>query len=239
MKKYLILFLLLKFVLIKSQPVLVYNSNYANVCNMVYDSLNNKIYYQFPHGCGSWFTPCALNFTMSSFTNLLNKHDFTNNTLSSVQQSKSQIQCPAYPVGSYTHAVARQSKHHQNFIYTNFGYHFNKINQDLSIPGIVWSYSPALNPAHKEISTFEIKGDSVFLFQRDSIPPLNYYTVMVKHKLTGNTIAYNSLKQTIPTSSLGAIEGTITKSVLLGNRILLVGNFTASVSGVFISRNIA
>jgi hypothetical protein len=176
---------------------------------------------------------------MSSQHNLINKHNYTDNTLMQVLGSKYQVACPAYPVNNYNSGFSRQSIYHQNSIYTNFGYYFNRIDSSFLNPAPIWTYSPAANPSFKEISTFEIKGDSLFLFEKDSTSGFNYYTLMVRNKLTGTMIPYTSLSQAAPNSSLGAIEGHINASALNGNTIVLGGVFTASASGILVARNLA
>ncbi|MBA3706092.1 MAG: SprB repeat-containing protein [Bacteroidetes bacterium] len=123
-----------------------------------------------------------------------------------------------------------------NHIFTNYGYYFNKI--DTTNLSTVWSYSPAANPSSKEVSTFEIKNDSVFFFEKDSTAVKNCYTVFVKNKLTGANIPYTSITALGLLSSLGCIEGYINNSVLINNTIVLSGVFTASISGVQVARNL-
>jgi len=221
-----------------SQPLLVNNDMYAFVKSTAYDSINNKIYFNVINGCPTWGIPCALNYSLFSQHSLINMHNYTDNDLQSVQGSKYQVAGPIYPVSEFTDGVAIQSRHQDNSIYSNFGYYFNRINEDLNLPGTIWSYTPATNPSYKQISTFEIKGDSVFLFERDSSSTINYYTVYVKNKLSGGTIPFSSLLASAPNNSLGAIEGKITSSVRVNDKIVLAGMFTASVSGNFIGRNL-
>ena len=221
-----------------SQPLLVNNDMYAFVKSTAYDSINNKIYFNVINGCPTWGIPCALNYSLFSQHSLINMHNYTDNDLQSVQGSKYQVAGPIYPVSEFTDGVAIQSRHQDNSIYSNFGYYFNRINEDLNLPGTIWSYTPATNPSYKQISTFEIKGDSVFLFERDSSSTINYYSVLVKNKISGGNIPFNSLLASSPSNSLGAIEGKITSSVRVNDKIVLAGMFTASVSGNYIGRNL-
>ena len=221
-----------------SQPLLVNNDMYAFVKSTAYDSINNKIYFNVINGCPTWGIPCALNYSLFSQHSLINMHNYTDNDLQSVQGSKYQVAGPIYPVSEFTDGVAIQSRHQDNSIYSNFGYYFNRINEDLNLPGTIWSYTPATNPSYKQISTFEIKGDSVFLFERDSSSTINYYSVFVKNKISGGNIPFNSLLASSTSNSLGAIEGKITSSVRVNDKIVLAGMFTASVSGNYIGRNL-
>jgi hypothetical protein len=222
-----------------AQPILVNSSPYTNVTSIAYDSITNKVFFNFLNGCPSWNIPCAVTYSMSSQHNLINKHSYTDNTLAQVLASRYQVICPSYPVNNYNSGFSRQSIYHQNSIYTNFGYYFNRIDSNFLNPVPIWTYSPAANPSFKEISTFEIKGDSLFLLEKDSTSGFNYYTLMVKNKLVGTVIPYNSISQAAPNSSLGAIEGYINASAISGNTIVLGGVFTASVSGTLVARNLA
>jgi hypothetical protein len=218
-----------------AQPILVNTSPYADVRATSFDSINKKIYFNLIQGCQFWNIPCALNY-ISAKNNLTNKHSFFDNTVSTVQNSNFQIGPPMFGVNNVSSTEPRQSLLHENSIYTNYGYYFNKI--DTTNLTTIWSYSPATNPSYKEISTFQIKNDSVFFFEKDSISTKNYYNLFVKNKFTGNTILYNSLNAANPSSGLGAIEGYINSSVLINNSIVLAGVFTASISGTYVARNL-
>jgi hypothetical protein len=230
-------FFILLAIFCKAQPVYVNNDFYAKVMSSAYDSVNRKVFFNLLHGCTTWTVPCAENYSLFAQFNLINKHDYTDNDLLTCLGSKTQTDAPQYAINNFNSGVAKQTKHHEGFVYTNFGYYFNKINDNLN-PVTVWSYSPSANPTYKEISSFEIKSDSVFFFQKDSVSGQNFYSILVKNKLTGNTIPYNSILESAPTSSLGCINGYVNASVLVNNKILLGGVFTASVSGAFISRNL-
>jgi len=238
MKKILFLFFVLVGRDIFAQPILVNSSPYAAVTTVAFDSTNNKIFYNFINGCPTWSIPCAYNYSLFSQHNLINKHDYTDNSVGQVLGSKYQVACPSYPINNYNSGFSRQALFDQNCIYTNFGYYFNKADSNFSNPTPIWTYSPASNPSFKEISTFEIKNDSLFLFQKDSTSGNNYYSVLVKSKLSGSNILYNSLLQSAPNSSLGAIQGHIKGSTIVSNTIIIAGVFTASISGVLVARNL-
>lgn len=222
---------------IKAQPILVNSTPYGNVNNITFDSTLRRVYYQITNGCASWNIPCAYAYTLSSMYNILTKHDFSDNTVSQTLANREMIICPGYPVNNYNSAVAHQSVFENNFIYTNFGYYFSKIDTNLMVPNNIWTYAPPTNSSFKEITTFEMKSDSVFLFQKDSTSGINYYSLLLKNKYTGNDIPYTSLSATNPSNPKGAIQGYILNSIVIGNKIILSGVFTASVSGNFIARN--
>lgn len=235
MKKVLLFFIVLTYIKLEAQPILVNTSPYANVSTIAYDSINNKIFYNFLYGCQYWNIPCAYNY-ISAYKNLVNKHSYFDNTVSTVLSSSFQIGPPNYPVNNANSAAARQMVCENGSIYNNFGFYFNKI--DTTGLATIWSYSPAVNPSYKEVSTFQIKNDSVFFFEKDSISGNNYYTLFLKNKLTGGTIPYNSIATTNPANSLGAIEGHVNNSLLINNSIILSGVFTASISGALVARNL-
>ncbi|MDO9000361.1 MAG: hypothetical protein Q7W45_11395 [Bacteroidota bacterium] len=217
-----------------SQPLLVNSSFYAHeLSSIAFDSTNNKIFYNVSQGCTPWNIPCAMSYT-SALYNLMNKYDFADNNLSTYLNTNLLAGYPSHPVSNFNASLSRQTTFQGANIYTNFGYYFNKI--DTINLATIWSYTT--NSGLKEISTFEIKNDSVFLFQRDSSSSINYYTVIVKNKQTGNTIPYSSLIENNPANNLGAIKGNIYSSTIINNKIILSGLFTASVSGVFIGRNL-
>ncbi len=220
---------------IAAQPILVNTSPYGQVKAMSYDSLNEKIFFNVLTGCPIWNVPCAYTYT-PALGQMTNKHNFSDNTVSTVLNSYYQYAPPWYPVNRVSSAEPRQAVYESNFVYTNYGYYFNKIN-DTNLTTI-WSYSAAVNPSYKEVSTFQIKNDSVFFMEKDSTSTNNYYTLFIKHKLTGADITYSSINAVSPLSSLGAIEGYINNSVLVNNKIVLSGVFTASISGNFVARNL-
>lgn len=223
---------------ILAQPIVVNSDAYAAVNSTAYDSINNKIYFNLLNGCATWGIPCAINYSFFAQHNLITKHEYSDNALLTSLESKYQVAGAPYPLINYNSGVANQTKISDNSVFTNFGYYFNRINENLSLPGTIWSYSPATNPSYKEISTFELKGDSVFLFQKDSTSGINYYSLLLKNKFNGVDIPYNSLIASNPLNAQGAIEGYIKNSVLVNNKIILSGIFTASVSGNFIGRNL-
>ena len=235
MKKVFLIFSLLWVAKNIAQPTLVNGSPYADVSTIAYDSINNKIYYNILYGCQYWNIPCALTYS-SGLNNLTNQHRYWDNTVSTVLNSSFQIGPPAFGVNNKSSAASRQMRCENNFIYTNYGYYFNKI--DTVSLSAIWSYSPASNPSYKEVSTFEIKNDSIFFFEKDSISSRNYYTLFVKNKLTGVNIPYNSISALSPLSNLGAIEGYIINSTLINNSIIVSGVFTASISGIQVARNL-
>jgi len=216
------------------QPVLTYSIPYSEEFSTIaFDSVNNKIFYHIAQGCAVWNAPCALSYT-PVMNNLVNKYDFTDNNFSGLINSNLVSGAASHPVKNFNASIAKQSKFNGSSIYTNLGYYFNRM--DTTNLTSIWSYS--VNTGIREISNFEITGDSLFLFQRDSTSSKNYYSVLLKNKLTGFNIIYNSLVATNPNNSQGAIEGYITKTTILNNKIALAGIFTASVSGTFIARNL-
>lgn len=217
-----------------SQPVLVNSGPFAQeVSTVAFDSINNKLFYNISQGCNIWNIPCTMSYT-PSLNNLINKYDFADNNVINYLNSNLMVGPPSHPVSNYNASVSRQTVFEGNSIYTNFGYYFNKI--DTTSLSTIWSYTT--NTGLKEVSTFEIKRDTVFLFERDSSSTKSYYNLIVKNKLTGSSLIYNSLLATNPFSSQGAIEGHINNSVKINNTIILSGVFTASVSGVFVARNL-
>lgn len=219
---------------INAQPILVHSTYYAEeVSSIAYDSLNNKIFYNIAQGCAVWGNPCTMTYT-ALLKNIINKVDYADNSLTTYDNSNLQVNEPYQVVAGYQSSLAKQTSFQGNCIYSNFGYYFNKI--DTTNLSAIWSYS--LNTGIKEISTFEMKNDSLFLFERDSTSGKNYYSVILKNKLTGNTLPYNSLLASNPFSSNGNIEGLVYASARVNNYIVLCGAFTASISGTFISRNL-
>lgn len=216
------------------QPVLTYSIPYAEeFSTLAFDSTNNKIFYHIAQGCAVWNAPCALSYT-PVMNNLVNKYDFTDNNFSGLINTNLVIGAASHPVKNFNASIAKQSQFNGSSLYTNLGYYFSRI--DTTNLTTIWSYS--VNTGIKEVSAFEIKSDSLFLFQRDSTSTKNYYTVLLKNKLTGFNLPYNSLIAGNSANSLGAIEGYITKTTLLNNKIALAGIFSASVSGTFIARNL-
>jgi hypothetical protein len=233
LKHILIICLLIGFK-INAQPILVHSNQYAEeVSSVAYDSINNKIFYNIAQGCAQWNVPCALSYT-PSLKNLINKVDYADNSLTTYVNSNLQVGEPYYSVAGYQSTLAKQTSFQGDCIYSNFGYYFNKI--DTTNLTAIWSYS--VNNGIKEISTFEMKNDSLFLFERDSTSGTKYYSVILKNKLTGNTMPYNSLLASNPLSSNGSIEGFVYGSTRINNKIILCGAFTASLSGTFIARNL-
>lgn len=234
MKKIFLISLLIVLQLaLKAQPSLVNTSAYAQVSTIAYDSLSNNIYYNALYGCVTWGIPCAYTYT-SAQNNLINKHHYYDNTVSTVLSSTFQVGPPPYAVNNFNSVTSRQTIINGSSIYTNFGYYFNKI--DTVNYNTIWSYS--VNSSYKEISTFQIKGDSVYLLEKDSTSSKNYYTLKLKNRLTGSSLPYNSLSASNPWSGAGAIEGYINTSVVKGNKLILSGVFTASVGGTFVGRNL-
>src|SRR4051812_48171898 len=125
MKKLLFFFIAFGFFKTSAQPLLVNTSAYAHVSTIGYDSVDNKIYYNVLNGCQYWFIPCAFNYT-SGYNNLTNKHSYSDNTVSTVNNSGFQIGPPGYGVNNQNSAESRQTLCESNNIYTNFGYYFSK-----------------------------------------------------------------------------------------------------------------
>ena len=234
MKKTLVILFILFLNKAFCQPILVNtNSPFQEVSTMAFDSVNNKVYYNISQGCLSWNVPCAMAY-FPLLNNLMNKYDFADNNFSSYLNTGLMVGPASHSVSNYNASLSRQTFFEGANIYTNFGYYFNKI--DTTSLATIWSYTT--NTGLKEISTFEIKNDSVYLFERDSSSLNNYYTVLLKNKLTGSAIPFNSLLANNPLNSLGSIEGNIKNSTRINNTIILSGVFTASVSGVLVARNL-
>ena len=217
-----------------AQPNLVNSTPFAQeVSTIAYDSVNNKVFYNIAQGCPTWNIPCVLSYT-PSLSNLIVKYDFTDNNFNTSLNSNFMVDPPSYPVNDFSSSIAKKSVFEQGNIYTNFGYYFNKI--DTTNLSTIWSYS--VNSGFKELSAFVIKSDSVFLLQRDSSSGKNYYGLILKNKLTGSNLIYNSLLASNPANSLGAIEGRINSALIINQNIVLSGVFTASISGNFVARNL-
>ncbi len=217
-----------------AQPILTYSNTYAEeVSCLILDSTNNKIFYHIGQGCAVWNAPCALSYT-PAMSNLINKYDFSDNNFSSIINSNLISGPASHSLRNFNSSLAKQSLFQGSSIYSNLGYFFSRIDTTNLSP--IWTYST--NTGLKEISTFETKNDSLFLFQRDSSSGKNYYTVILKNKSTGFNLSYNSLIESNPSNSKGCIQGYITNSCLINNKIVLAGIFSASVSGVYIARNL-
>lgn len=217
-----------------AQPVLTYSTTYAEeVSCLTLDSINNKVFYQIGQGCAVWNAPCALSYT-PAMSNLINKYDFSDNNFSSIVNSNLISGPASHALRNFNSSLAKQSIFQGSSIYSNLGYFFSRIDTTNLSP--IWTYST--NTGLKEISTFETKNDSLFLFQRDSSSGKNYYTVILKNKSTGFNLLYNSLIENNPANSKGSIQGYITNSCLINNKIVLAGIFSASVSGVYVARNL-
>ena len=217
-----------------AQPVLTYSTTYAEeVSCLTLDSINNKVFYQIGQGCAVWNAPCALSYT-PAMSNLINKYDFSDNNFSSIVNSNLISGPASHALRNFNSSLAKQCIFQGSSIYSNLGYFFSRIDTTNLSP--VWTYST--NTGLKEISTFETKNDSLFLFQRDSSSGKNYYTVILKNKSTGFNLPYNSLIENNPANSKGSIQGYITNSCLINNKIVLAGIFSASVSGVYVARNL-
>ncbi|MBA3681849.1 MAG: SprB repeat-containing protein [Bacteroidetes bacterium] len=234
MKKTLLLVFALVLFRISAQPILTYSLTYAEeVAALAFDSTNNKTFYNVGQGCAVWNAPCALSYT-PAMSNLINKYDFSDNNFSSIMNSNLVVGAATHALKNFNSSIAKQSLFQESSIYTNLGYFFSRIDTTNLSP--IWTYST--NTGVKEVSTFEIKNDSLFLFERDSSSGKNYYTVILKNKSTGFNLPYTSLIQSNPGNIQGAIQGYISNSALINNKIVLSGIFSASVSASYIARNL-
>jgi hypothetical protein len=246
MKRFIIFFLVFIGFYHHAQTILL-KSNYASesVTDVIYDTLNNKNYFCYSSGyCGGWGTTsnCKLINQSSSvfgvlslFANSINKFNYTDDLLITQLKNNQISYGPVQSVSSFSAAYCQKAIKEGPSIYTNLGFMFHKV--DTTLLTTVWSYS--ISNGAREISTFEHRNDSIFLFEKDSTALINYYTLSVKSKLTGASIPYSSLLISNPNNSKGAIIGKIFNSYLLGNKIIISGVFSASVSGVQVCNNLA
>lgn len=230
----------------KAQTILL-KSNYATeaVTEVIYDTLLNKNYFCYSSGyCGGWGTmntcklinqPNSVFGVLSLFSNSIAKFNYTDNLLTTILKNNQVNYGPIQAVSSYSAAYCQKAVKEGPSIYTNIGYMFHKL--DTTNLTTVWSYS--ISNGAREISTFEHRNDSIFLFEKDSTALINYYTLSIKSKLNGSAIPYSSLLVSNPNNSKGAVKGKIYNSYLLGNNIIISGVFSASVSGVQVCNNLA
>ncbi len=246
MKKIVIVFLVFLSLYQKAQTILL-KSNYSteSVTEVIFDTLNNKNYFCYSSGyCGGWGTASNCKMiaqnnsvfgVLSLFSNSIGKFNYTDNLLTTLLKNNQINNGPIQAVSSYSAAYCQKAIKEGPSIYTNTGFLFHKV--DTTMLTSVWSYS--IGNGAREISTFEQRSDSIFLFEKDSTALINYYTLSVKSKLTGSNITYNSLLVSNPNNSKGAVKGKIYNSYLLGNKIIISGAFSASVAGVQICNNLA
>jgi hypothetical protein len=246
MKRFIIVFLVFIGFYHHAQTILL-KSNYASesVTDVIYDTLNNKNYFCYSSGyCGGWGTTsnCKLINQSSSvfgvlslFANSINKFNYTDDLLITQLKNNQISYGPVQSISSFSAAYCQKAIKEGPSIYTNLGFMFHKV--DTTLLTTVWSYS--ISNGAREISTFEHRNDSIFLFEKDSTALINYYTLSVKSKSNGASIPYSSLLISNPNNSKGAVVGKIFNSYLLGNKIIISGVFSASVSGAQVCNNLA
>jgi hypothetical protein len=230
--------------------VILLNNTYGAVAisDIVHDTLKNRNYYSYcVANCGFWGTTnttCKLfppsggqivAGVVSQYNSLINKYSYSDHTLTTQLQNATIGLGPSQAVSSFSASYAQKTVKEGSQIYTNLVYLFQRL--DTTTLSTVWSYS--INTGAREISTFEHRNDSIFLFEKDSSSTVNYYTLSIRSKLTGNAIPYTSLSAGNIANPKGAIVGKITASYLIGNRIVVCGTFVAYSGGLQIGFNVA